>query len=93
MTERQSLKQYKRWVVKVGSALLTNDGVGLHKEMIANLAEQIAFLRSQDVEVILVSSGSVAAGFSQLRMKSRPTNVNELQAAAAVGQECVDGAT
>jgi len=86
MSARQSLKDKKRWVVKIGSALLTNDGQGLSKGVIEDLAEQIAFLRKQDIEVILVSSGSVAAGFSQLGMSARPVNVNELQAAAAVGQ-------
>jgi len=86
MSDRLSIKAKKRWVVKVGSALLTNDGEGLHRETIIKLAEQIAFLRDKGIEVILVSSGSVAAGVSQLGMKSRPNRVDELQAAAAVGQ-------
>lgn len=86
MTNRQSLQQHKRWVVKVGSALLTDDGKGLCKNVIERLAEQIAFLREHNIEVILVSSGSVAAGVSQLGMTSRPNSVNMLQAAAAVGQ-------
>lgn len=86
MTSRQSLKNNKRWVVKVGSALLTNDGQGLCQNVIERLAEQIAFLRDKNIEVILVSSGSVAVGVSQLGMGTRPERVNELQAAAAVGQ-------
>ena len=86
MTSRQSLKNNKRWIVKVGSALLTNDGQGLCQSVIESLAKQIAFLRDQDIEVILVSSGSVAAGVSQLGLGTRPKKVNELQAAAAVGQ-------
>ena len=86
MTNRQSLKERKRWIVKVGSALLTENGKGLCKSVIENLANQIAFLRNQGIDVVLVSSGSVAAGVSQLGMPSRPNNVNELQAAAAVGQ-------
>ena len=86
MTNRQSLKDRKRWIVKVGSALLTDNGKGLCKSVIESLANQIAFLRNQGIDVVLVSSGSVAAGVSQLRMPSRPNNVNELQAAAAVGQ-------
>ena len=85
-SSRQSLQQHKRWIVKVGSALLTDDGKGLCKNVIESLAKQIAFLRDQNIDVILVSSGSVAAGVSQLGMPSRPSNVNELQAAAAVGQ-------
>ncbi len=86
MTDRSSIQTKKRWVVKVGSALLTNDGEGLHRETIVNLAEQVAFLRDKGTEVILVSSGSVAAGVSQLGMTTRPSKLNELQAAAAVGQ-------
>ena len=86
MTNRQSLKDRKRWIVKVGSALLTDNGKGLCKSVIESLANQIAFLRNQGIDVVLVSSGSVAAGVSQLGMPSRPNNVNELQAAAAVGQ-------
>ena len=86
MSNRQSIQNYKRWIVKVGSALLTDDGKGLCKTVIESLAKQIAFLRDQNIDVILVSSGSVAAGVSQLGMPSRPNNVNELQAAAAVGQ-------
>ncbi len=87
MTSRQSLQKHKRWIVKVGSALLTNDGKGLCEGMISRLAQQIAFLREQNVDVILVSSGSVAVGVSLLGMPSRPNNnVSELQAAAAVGQ-------
>ena len=86
MSDRSGIKSKKRWVVKVGSALLTNDGEGLHRDTIVNLAQQIAFLRDRGVEVILVSSGSVAAGVSQLGMTTRPSKLNELQAAAAVGQ-------
>jgi len=83
---RGSISARKRWVIKIGSALLTNDGQGLHIGLINNLAEQIAFLRHQGIEVVLVSSGSIAAGVSQLDMQNRPVRVNELQAAAAVGQ-------
>ena len=86
MTQRSTIKDKRRWVVKVGSALLTNDGEGLHRATIIKLAEQIAYLRDKGIEVVLVSSGSVAAGVSQLGMKSRPSRLNDLQAAAAVGQ-------
>lgn len=86
MSIRSTIKNKRRWVVKVGSALLTNDGEGLHRATIINLAAQIAFLRGKGIEVVLVSSGSVAAGVSQLGMHSRPTRLNDLQAAAAVGQ-------
>ena len=86
MIQRVDLKKKRRWVVKVGSALLTNDGQGLHEQTILNLAQQISYLRAQGVQVVLVSSGSVAAGVSQLAMRKRPDRMDELQAAAAVGQ-------
>jgi len=86
MTTRDQLKMSKRWVVKVGSALLTDDGQCLNTAFITELAAQISYLREQKIQVILVSSGSVAAGVSQLGMTVRPERVNELQAAAAVGQ-------
>lgn len=73
-------------VVKVGSSLVTNDGTGLDKMAIAAWATQIAQLVAQGKQVILVSSGAVAEGMQRLGWKKRPTAVNELQAAAAVGQ-------
>ena len=73
-------------VVKVGSSLVTNDGNGLDKLAIAAWATQIANLVAQGKQVILVSSGAVAEGMQRLGWKKRPTDVNELQAAAAVGQ-------
>lgn len=83
---RQALTSAKRIVIKIGSALLTNDGAGLDKQGIANWVDQIAALKQQGVEVILVSSGSVAEGMTRLGWKKRPSALHELQAAAAVGQ-------
>ncbi|MFM2440501.1 MAG: hypothetical protein RLZZ349_228 [Pseudomonadota bacterium] len=73
-------------VVKVGSSLVTNDGNGLDQVAIAAWAEQITALVRQGKQVVLVSSGAVAEGMQRLGWKKRPTAVNELQAAAAVGQ-------
>jgi len=73
-------------VVKVGSSLVTNDGNGLDKLAIAAWATQIANLVAHGKQVILVSSGAVAEGMQRVGWKKRPTAVNELQAAAAVGQ-------
>ena len=79
-------KQAKRWVIKIGSALLTKDGKGLDYAAMAEWTKQIATLREQDIEVILVSSGSVAEGMSRMGWTSRPKELAELQAAAAIGQ-------
>jgi glutamate 5-kinase len=73
-------------VVKVGSSLVTNDGNGLDQAAIAGWAAQIAALAQQGKQIVLVSSGAVAEGMQRLGWKKRPTAVNELQAAAAVGQ-------
>ena len=83
---RQDLKSAKRIVVKIGSALLTNDGAGLNKEGIADWVDQISTLKQKGIEVVLVSSGSVAEGMTRLGWKKRPNALHELQAAAAVGQ-------
>jgi glutamate 5-kinase len=73
-------------VVKVGSSLVTNEGKGLDQTAIAAWADQIARLRHHGRKVVLVSSGAVAEGMQRLGWNKRPTAVNELQAAAAVGQ-------
>ncbi|MRI33734.1 glutamate 5-kinase [Endozoicomonas sp. OPT23] len=86
MSERSRLKKARRWVIKIGSALLTNEGRGLDVNSINGWVTQICQLRKQGVEVVLVSSGAVAAGMEKLNLKDRPTALNELQAAAAVGQ-------
>lgn len=80
------LKHARRVVVKVGSALVTNDGRGLDIEAIERWATQIAELQKLGKEVILVSSGAIAEGVLRLGWKKRPSHVHELQAAAAVGQ-------
>lgn len=87
MTEqRQKIKHTKRWVIKVGSALLTNNGYGLRVELIEQWIAQIMRLREQGIEVVLVSSGAVAEGVARLGLQKRPTSLHNLQAAAAVGQ-------
>ncbi len=80
------MKRYSKVVVKIGSALITAGGKGLDHAMIAAWAEQMARLRAAGVDVVLVSSGSIAEGISRLGLKTRPSNISELQATAAVGQ-------
>lgn len=73
-------------VVKVGSSLVTGNGVGLDQAEIANWAKQIAALKAQGKQVLLVSSGAVAEGMQRLGWAQRPEALYDLQAAAAVGQ-------
>ena len=80
------LQSARRLVVKVGSALVTNDGRGLDQAALANWSAQIAQLTKMGKEVVLVSSGAVAEGMQRLGWKTRPGTIHELQAAAAVGQ-------
>lgn len=76
----------KRIVIKVGTALLTDHGRGLDEKAIANLAEELSAVQKLGREVVLVSSGSIAEGVRRLGWERRPTEVGQLQAAAAVGQ-------
>lgn len=76
----------KRWVIKIGSALLTNNGAGLDRNAIDGWVDQIADLLLQGKEVVLVSSGAIAEGIVRLGWQQRPDSIHELQAAAAVGQ-------
>jgi len=84
--QRATLRGVKRWVVKIGSALLTNNGRGLDLAAIAGWVDQIAALRASGAQVVLVSSGAVAEGLVRLGLSARPDSIHELQACAAVGQ-------
>lgn len=83
---RRDFSKVKRVIVKIGSSLLTQGGQGLDKQAIAAWVRQMAALRHSGIDVVLVSSGSVAEGMCRLGLKTRPQTLHELQAAAAVGQ-------
>ncbi|MBE9564157.1 MAG: glutamate 5-kinase [Proteobacteria bacterium] len=83
---REAVAQSKRWVIKIGSSLITDEGRGLNTKAIQSWAEQIAKLRNDGKEVLLVSSGAVAEGMARIGWKKRPHALHELQAAAALGQ-------
>lgn len=83
---RKQIKNSHRLVIKVGSALVTNNGAGLSPEFIISLATQMAALHAQGKEVLLVTSGAIAAGMQRLGWNVRPSSIHALQAAAAVGQ-------
>ncbi|MEN9384218.1 MAG: glutamate 5-kinase [Pseudomonadota bacterium] len=80
------LRAARRIVVKVGSSLVTNEGRGLDEAAIGQWSEQLSALVKDGREVIMVSSGAIAEGMKRLGWKVRPKEINELQAAAAVGQ-------
>ncbi|MCW8945181.1 MAG: glutamate 5-kinase [Sedimenticola sp.] len=83
---REKFTSSRRWVVKIGSALLTDDGKGLARESLSSWVEQMAGWVLAGNELILVSSGAVAEGMSRMGWTTRPTTLHELQAAAAIGQ-------
>ena len=83
---REKLKQTRRWVVKLGSALLTNEGYGLRVDSMDAWVKHIHALREKGYEIVIVSSGATAEGITRLGWEKRPHAVHELQAAAAVGQ-------
>ncbi len=80
------LRVARRIVVKVGSSLVTNEGRGIDADAVGNWCRQLAALAAQGREVVMVSSGAIAEGMKRLGWRTRPTELNELQAAAAVGQ-------
>ncbi|TVP90445.1 MAG: glutamate 5-kinase [Pseudomonadaceae bacterium] len=83
---REKVTNARRWVVKIGSALLTGDGRGLDQDAMRIWVEQLVALRNSGADLVLVSSGAVAAGMSRLGWSERPKTIHELQAAAAIGQ-------
>ena len=75
-----------RIVIKIGSSLITKGGLGLDITTLQDWSNQIAKIKQQNKEVILVSSGAIAEGCKKLGWSVRPKGIHELQAAAAVGQ-------
>ncbi|ESW81973.1 glutamate 5-kinase [Mesorhizobium sp. M1005] len=88
----QSLKNYRRIAVKIGSALLVDRTTGLKRDWLASLADDIAVLANGGAEILVVSSGAIALGRTILGLGKRALKLEESQAAAAVGQIALAGA-
>ena len=86
MITRDQIPLTRRWVVKIGSALLTRNGQGLQREVLSEWVEQMAAWRHRGNDIVLVSSGAVAEGMSRMGWTRRPRTLHQLQAAAAIGQ-------
>jgi len=86
MISRDGLPSTRRWVIKVGSALLTRNGRGLDRSVLSPWADQVTGFLGQGGELVLVSSGAVAEGMTRMGWTRRPKSLHELQAAAAIGQ-------
>ena len=76
----------KRWIIKIGSSLVTQNGHGLNLAAMQTWAMQIKALHTRGYHLAVVSSGSIAEGIYRLGWKERPDRLHHLQAAAAVGQ-------
>ncbi|MDH5205145.1 MAG: glutamate 5-kinase [Hylemonella sp.] len=85
-TVSSALREARRIVIKVGSSLVTDEGRGLDEAAIGEWCRQISALRRGGREIVMVSSGAIAEGMKRLGWASRPHEIHELQAAAAVGQ-------
>ena len=79
------IKGVKKIVIKIGSAVLTDNGV-LHRPTIIRLADDIAFLRKKGYQTVIVSSGAIAAGVGKLGLSRKPDTIPQKQAVAAIGQ-------
>lgn len=86
MAEPTTARAARRIVVKVGSSSLTTAGGGIDPERVERVIDAVAAARQRGTEVVLVSSGAIAAGLAPLRMASRPRDLARQQAAASVGQ-------
>lgn len=84
--DRSILRRSTRWVVKIGTSLLTDSQTGLRQDVVESLACQICQLLKDGMQVVLVSSGSIGEGMRRLGWKQRPDKVHLVQAAAAIGQ-------
>jgi len=80
------LLRARRIVVKVGSSLVTNEGRGVDADAVGHWCRQMAALAGEGRELVMVSSGAIAEGMKRLGWSTRPKEIHELQAAAAVGQ-------
>ncbi len=82
----KKLDQYKRIVVKIGSALLVDRQTGLKQDWLNSLIDDVAALRQKGVDVLLVSSGAIALGRTLLQLPSGTLKLEQSQACAAIGQ-------
>ncbi len=86
MIRRELLKNVKRVVIKIGSQVLTDANGALDAEVFRQICDDIALLRGKGLQVLVVSSGAIAAGRSELGMSEKPATIPQKQAAAAIGQ-------
>lgn len=89
LTRKEAIKRARRIVVKIGSTVLTTRNAGVNTRRIAEICEDLAWLMEQKKEVVVVTSGAVAAGMGRLGLKEKPKAIELKQAAASVGQSAL----
>lgn len=85
MMNKFNFTKAKKIIIKLGSSIITNDGKGIDEVFLSNFASDISLL-AKNMQVVVVSSGAIAAGLKKLGISRRPNELSELQAVAAVGQ-------
>ncbi|MFC1694435.1 glutamate 5-kinase [Candidatus Latescibacterota bacterium] len=85
-SRKSVLSGVRRVVVKLGTKIITSGPYTLDREMFARLAIDIADLRKKNYEIVIVSSGAIAAGMGRMNLHHRPTSIPQLQALASIGQ-------
>lgn len=86
MTDREIIKKAKRIVIKIGSSIITDEKFVIDENFLTHLALQVSQLRKKGKEIVIVSSGAIAAGMMVLKLKNKPKKISEKQALAACGQ-------
>jgi glutamate 5-kinase len=84
--KREILRNARRVVIKIGSAVIAQDGFALNRQAMATLAQEISSLFQNPYEIVIVSSGAILAGMERLGLKIRPRTIPHKQAIAAIGQ-------
>ncbi len=87
--KREIIRNARRIVIKIGSAVIAQDGFALNRQSMATLAQEVSALSQNPYEIVMVSSGAILAGMERLGLKIRPRTIPHKQAIAAIGQSCL----
>ncbi|MGQ9695591.1 MAG: glutamate 5-kinase [Thermodesulfobacteriota bacterium] len=89
MNRKIFLQKTHRFVLKIGSQVLTNKGRALSQEVFDRLAQEVSAVKKRGYEIVIVSSGAIAAGMARLGLTEKPKTMPQKQAAAAIGQSAL----
>ncbi len=89
MTRKLILQKTQRFVLKIGSQVLTNKGRALSQQVFDRIAQEVTTAKKKGYEIVIVSSGAIAAGMARLGLTEKPRTMPQKQAAAAIGQSAL----